>query len=118
LHDRCISPAILHTICYYCACNKIITKDHGRSAKYLKYLARELALANRLSRSRRQRCRTVALGRRHADLPVARRDAPVDGGDARGISGCSTDGEYSIEVDPRKVDRATVDLLANLVSTA
>jgi oxygen-independent coproporphyrinogen-3 oxidase len=33
-----------NTICYYCACNKIITKDHGRSAKYLKYLARELAL--------------------------------------------------------------------------
>ena len=30
------------TICYYCACNKIITKDHGRSAKYLKYLAKEL----------------------------------------------------------------------------
>ena len=33
-----------NTICYYCACNKIITKDHGRSAKYLKYLAKELAL--------------------------------------------------------------------------
>lgn len=32
------------TICYYCACNKIITKDHGRSAKYLKYLAKEIAL--------------------------------------------------------------------------
>ena len=31
-----------NTICYYCACNKIITKDHGRSAKYLKYLAKEL----------------------------------------------------------------------------
>src|SRR6266571_2730223 len=33
-----------NTICYYCACNKIITKDHGRSAKYLKYLAKEIAL--------------------------------------------------------------------------
>src|SRR5512136_864837 len=32
------------TICYYCACNKIITKDHGRSAKYLKYLQREIQL--------------------------------------------------------------------------
>ncbi|OYY51602.1 MAG: coproporphyrinogen III oxidase, partial [Polynucleobacter sp. 24-46-87] len=27
-------------ICYYCGCNKIITKDHGRSAKYIKYLAK------------------------------------------------------------------------------
>ncbi|MFN6960947.1 MAG: coproporphyrinogen III oxidase, partial [Rhodocyclaceae bacterium] len=33
-----------NTICYYCACNKIITKDHGRSAKYLRYLGKELAL--------------------------------------------------------------------------
>ena len=35
------------TICYYCACNKIITKDHGRSAKYLRYIAREIALQRR-----------------------------------------------------------------------
>src|SRR6266704_5783013 len=32
------------TICYYCACNKIITKDHGRSAKYLKYVGREIGI--------------------------------------------------------------------------
>ena len=31
-------------ICYYCGCNKIITKDHGRSAKYIKYLANCLSL--------------------------------------------------------------------------
>src|SRR5688572_26031837 len=31
-------------ICYYCGCNKIITKDHGRSAKYIKYLSREMNL--------------------------------------------------------------------------
>jgi oxygen-independent coproporphyrinogen III oxidase len=31
-------------ICYYCACNKVITRDHGRSAKYIKYLDKELSL--------------------------------------------------------------------------
>ena len=31
------------SICYYCGCNKIITKDHGRSAKYLRYLDKEMA---------------------------------------------------------------------------
>ena len=31
-------------ICYYCGCNKIITKDHGRSAKYIKYLAKEMQM--------------------------------------------------------------------------
>ena len=32
------------TLCYYCACNKIITRDHGRSAKYIKALSREIAM--------------------------------------------------------------------------
>src|SRR5512145_846430 len=31
-----------NTICYYCACNKVITKDHGRSAKYIRYVGREI----------------------------------------------------------------------------
>src|SRR5579871_1545657 len=32
------------TLCYYCGCNKVVTRDHGRSAKYIKYLQSELAL--------------------------------------------------------------------------
>jgi oxygen-independent coproporphyrinogen-3 oxidase len=32
------------TLCYYCACNKIPTRDRGVSAKYIKYLESELAL--------------------------------------------------------------------------
>ena len=101
------------TICYYCACNKIITKDHGRSAKYLKYLARELALQssfladgdNEVAQlhwgggtptflSHDEMRQLMAATRQHFRL--------VDGG------------EYSIEVDPRKVDRATVALLGEL----
>ena len=36
------------SICYYCACNKVITKDHGRSAKYVKHLRKEIALVGDL----------------------------------------------------------------------
>ena len=101
------------TICYYCACNKIITKDHGRSAKYLKYLAKELALQSSFLAdgdrdvaqlhwgggtptflSHDEMRQLMAATRQHFRL--------VDGG------------EYSIEVDPRKVDRATVALLGEL----
>ena len=32
------------SLCYYCACNKIITKHHDRAAPYLQYLRRELEL--------------------------------------------------------------------------
>ena len=101
-----------NTICYYCACNKIITKDHGRSAKYLKYLAKEVALQSQyldgsheviqlhwgggtptfLSHDEMRQLMDVT--KRHFKL--------LDGG------------EYSIEVDPRKVDRATVALLGEL----
>ena len=33
-----------NTICYYCACNKVTTGDHGRSAKYIRYLAKEIGI--------------------------------------------------------------------------
>jgi oxygen-independent coproporphyrinogen-3 oxidase len=101
------------TICYYCACNKIITRDHGRSAKYLKYLGKELDLQTRFLApddnaveqlhwgggtptflARGEMRRLMELTRRHFRL--------LEGG------------EYSIEVDPRKVDRDTVILLAEL----
>ncbi|MFZ3128217.1 MAG: coproporphyrinogen III oxidase, partial [Rhodoferax sp.] len=32
------------SLCYYCACNKIITKHHDRAAPYLRYLSREVDL--------------------------------------------------------------------------
>src|SRR5574341_2235702 len=42
------------TLCYYCGCNKVVTRDHGRSAKYIKYLGREIAAVGvRLGEDRR-----------------------------------------------------------------
>ena len=32
------------SVCYYCACNKVITRHHGRAAEYLDVLAQEVAL--------------------------------------------------------------------------
>ena len=101
------------TICYYCACNKIITKDHGRSAKYLRYIAREVALQRSFLAdgddlveqlhwgggtptflSHEEMRQLMATTRRHFRL--------------------REDGEFSIEVDPRKVDADTVKLLGEL----
>ena len=36
------------TACYYCACNKMVTIDHGRSAKYIRYLSKELEMVSKL----------------------------------------------------------------------
>ena len=32
------------SLCYFCGCNKIVTKDRTRTAEYLRYLAKEMAL--------------------------------------------------------------------------
>lgn len=101
-----------NTICYYCACNKIITKDHGRSAKYIKYLGREIdQVAAALDGSREVVQLHLGGGTPTflADdelrqlMELVRRQFRL-----------LPDGEYSIEVDPRKVNRETVRLLAEL----
>lgn len=32
------------SVCYYCACNKVITKDHGKVDQYLNFLEKEMTL--------------------------------------------------------------------------
>ncbi|MFM7483315.1 MAG: coproporphyrinogen III oxidase, partial [Burkholderiaceae bacterium] len=36
------------TVCYYCGCNKIVTKNRDKAATYLDYLKRELAMQGKL----------------------------------------------------------------------
>ncbi len=101
-----------NTICYYCACNKIITKDHGRSAKYLKYMAKEVAL------------QSAALDGSHDAIQLhwgGGTPTFLSHDEMRQLMAVTRDnfrlmpgGEFSIEVDPRKVDDATVVLLGEL----
>jgi len=37
-----------NTLCFYCACNKIITKDKTKAVTYLDYLKKEIALQSAL----------------------------------------------------------------------
>ena len=32
------------TVCFYCACNKVVTKDHSKAGVYLDYLCKEIAM--------------------------------------------------------------------------
>jgi oxygen-independent coproporphyrinogen III oxidase len=101
-----------NTLCFYCACNKIITKDRSRSAKYVQYLVKEMEMQAALMQGERRleqlhwgggtptflsddEMRTLmeATGRNFTLVP---------------------DGEYSIEIDPRKVQDETIALLGKL----
>jgi oxygen-independent coproporphyrinogen-3 oxidase len=100
------------TICYYCGCNKMVTRDHGRSAKYIKYLARELALLSQSLGAER------AISQMHwgGGTPTF-----LSRGEMRELM-CACDEQFerrpdfecSIEVDPRKVEPGTLGFLAEL----
>jgi len=100
------------TICYYCGCNKIVTRDHGRSAKYLKYVQRETRLlADCLGEDR-------SIGQMHwgGGTPTFLADAELAElmRILRSAFEFAEDGEYAIEVDPRTVTPERVALLAQL----
>ena len=102
------------TVCFYCACNKIATKDRSLAPPYLERLQREIALQaglfdhGRLVEqlhwgggtptflSHEQMARLMEETRRSFTLA----DDAV--------------GEYSIEIDPREADAATVTLLRRI----
>ena len=100
------------SLCYYCACNKIITKHHERAEPYLRYLSREIDL-HTAQLGIGQPVSQVHLGggtptffndRQLAELmDMLRRNFTLAPG-----------GEYSIEVDPRTVDAQRLSVLHGL----
>ncbi|RTL48458.1 MAG: oxygen-independent coproporphyrinogen III oxidase [Rhodocyclaceae bacterium] len=99
-----------NTICYYCGCNKIITKDHSRSAKYIEYLGKEFALQTAALGGPRD---VVQLHWGGGTPTFLAREETIQLMDLiRSHFNLLPNGEYSIEVDPRKVDRENVRLLA------
>lgn len=100
------------SLCYYCACNKIITRRQDRAEAYLRYLGREIDL-HAAHCGRAQSVSQLHLGGgtptflcddglRELMRLLARRFSLTPGG------------EYSIEVDPRTVDAGRLALLAQL----
>src|SRR5690606_8350380 len=101
-----------NTICYYCGCNKIITKERSRSAKYLKYLAREIALQAACLDGARE-VTQIHLGGGTPTF-LSHDELRTLMAEVREYFALRPGGEYSIEVDPRKVGADTVALLAEL----
>ena len=101
-----------NTICYYCACNKIITKDHSRSAKYLDYLEREITMQAALVGGSKDVSQLHLGGGTPTFLMPDEMHRLMDA--VHKHFSLQPGGEFSIEVDPRKVDEARVRVLAEL----
>jgi oxygen-independent coproporphyrinogen-3 oxidase len=100
------------SLCYYCACNKIITKHHEKAAQYLLYLTREVELHTALIGTG-QSVSQLHLG---GGSPTFLKDDEL-----RGLLAMlkrsfrfTPGGEYSIEIDPRTIDAKRLDTLAEL----
>jgi oxygen-independent coproporphyrinogen-3 oxidase len=99
------------TVCYYCACNKIVTRRRDKAATYLSYLKREIGMQGLLFAGSNEvdqlhfgggtptYLSDQQMGELMQHLRRAFRFAP------------DTVGEYSIEVDPRTVTAERVHSL-------
>ncbi|MCE2857388.1 MAG: oxygen-independent coproporphyrinogen III oxidase [Comamonadaceae bacterium] len=100
------------SLCYYCACNKIITKHHENAQPYLLYLAKEVALYTN----------AIGLGQSVSQLhfgggtPTFLSDSELSDLMAmlKGSFSFAAGGEYSVEVDPRTVNADRLQLLFDL----
>ena len=98
-----------NAVCFYCACNKIATRDHAKADRYLAYLAREIGLQGALFREDNR------VGQMHwgGGTPTFYDSVQLAALFARlrDQFEFAPDGEYSIEIDPRTVDAAGMQAL-------
>jgi oxygen-independent coproporphyrinogen-3 oxidase len=102
------------SVCFYCACNKVVTKNRRRAAPYLDHLHREIARQSELF-DRKQVVEQLHWGGgtptfiSHEEMQqlmdVTRRHFHLRDDDQ---------GEYGIEIDPREVRTETLALLRRL----
>lgn len=100
------------SLCYYCACNKIITKHHDRAQAYLRYLNREIDM----------HVRHMGAGQVVSQLHFGGGSPTfLSDDELRELMGMlkrnftlAPGGEYSIEIDPRTIDAGRLDVLAEL----
>ena len=101
-----------NVICYYCGCNKVITKDTSKADEYLNYLEKEMALLKPHLHGKHKLTQLHFGG----GTPTFLSDAQLERifKMIREHFELLPDGEYSIEIDPRKVSRESVLKLAQL----
>ncbi|WP_407276557.1 oxygen-independent coproporphyrinogen III oxidase [Halothiobacillus sp. DCM-1] len=102
------------TVCYYCGCNKVVTKDRSRAAPYVADLAKELALQSALFTPGRP-VDQLHFGGGTPTFLSNEEMRQVLGAIAEHFTLKTDDrGEYSIEIDPREADAETVAVLRSL----
>lgn len=100
-----------HKLCYYCGCNKVVTRHQSKADDYLDVLEREIATIAPLMRERR-----VTQLHWGGGTPTFLNDPQTRRlmGMLKENFAVASDAEISIEVDPREITLDTMDLLAEV----
>ena len=100
------------SLCYFCACNKIITKEHGRVAEYLRYLDKEMALVAAQIGPDRKAVQLHLGGGTPTFFSAEELGQLMDM--LRRHFDFTPDAELGVEIDPRTVGDGTLAMLAGL----
>ncbi|MEX1665462.1 oxygen-independent coproporphyrinogen III oxidase [Zhongshania arctica] len=101
-------------LCYYCACNKIVTKDPTVSQHYLAYLNREIEMLSKEIGNRRHVTQLHFGGGTPTFLDDAELTELIHSLASHFNLDDDSEREYSIEIDPRTVDGDRLALLRGL----
>ncbi len=102
------------TACFYCACNKIATKDHTKAETYLRYLFREIEMQAALYDPDRRVEQLHWGGGTPTFLNAAEMRSLMAKTRQHFLLYDTDDGEYSIEIDPRSVNAETIKVLREI----
>ena len=100
------------TICFYCACNKIVTRNRGKGERYLDYLFREIDMQGELFRDDPVVEQMHWGGGTPTFYSLDQLSALCDR--LKKNFRMSDNGEYSIEIDPRSVSPQTMQGLRQI----
>jgi oxygen-independent coproporphyrinogen-3 oxidase len=101
-----------NTICFYCACNKVVTRDKSKGTAYLDYLYREIDMQAELFKSDLHVTQMHWGGGTPTFSPTHELAALY--AHLRSRFDFAPNGEYSIEIDPRTVDAEKMQALREM----
>lgn len=100
------------TVCYYCACNMVVTRERSRTAEYLAYLEREIVTQRGALGRDEEVAQLQWGGGTPTFFSVEEMSRLMDL--LRRYFVFLPDGEYSIEIDTRRIATGTIEQLGRL----
>jgi oxygen-independent coproporphyrinogen-3 oxidase len=104
----CFSP------CFYCGCNRVITRDHSRAATYLSRLVREIAMVAPLFDRDREVIQLHLGGGTPNFLNTGQLGQLIESLDTHFHFSESPKRDFSIELDPRCIGAQDIEALAGM----